>query len=84
MKDNKINHWPTPAESPDLNPIEMLWSELKQFIRRRVKPSTKEELVNAIKTFWTRLTVAKCNRYIDHLYKVIPIVLERDGRASGH
>jgi transposase len=24
MEDNQINHWPTPPESPDLNPIEQV------------------------------------------------------------
>ena len=52
LADNNINCWPTPAESPDLNPIEMLWHELKCFLRRVVKPSNKEELVRGIKQFW--------------------------------
>ena len=29
MRDNSINCWKTPAESPDPNPIENLWHELK-------------------------------------------------------
>ena len=48
----KINWWKTPPESPDLNPIENLWHELKEFIRREVKPKTKQELVDGILAFW--------------------------------
>jgi hypothetical protein len=44
MEDNGISWWPTPAESPDLNPIEMLWHEMKVFISKTVKPKTKDEL----------------------------------------
>ena len=42
----------TPPESPDLNPIENMWHELKEYIRREVKPRTKDELVEGIKEFW--------------------------------
>jgi len=43
--DNKITWWKTPPESPDLNPIENLWHKLKEYLRRKVKPTTKDELV---------------------------------------
>ena len=84
LKDNKINYWQTPAESPDLNPIENMWHELKTFLRRRVKPKTKDELVAGIHQMWSGVTIEKCLRYIDHLKKVVPEVIKKEGRASGY
>lgn len=84
IAENGINYWPTPAESPDLNPIEMLWHELKCYLRSTVKPSNKEELVGGIKNFWLKVSAEKCDRYIGHLDKVIPAVIRRQGKASGY
>ena len=82
--ENNINWWRTPPESPDLNPIENVWHELKEFIRREIKPTTKEELVSGIAQFWTTVDVHKCCRYIGHLRKVLPEVIERNGQATGY
>jgi hypothetical protein len=41
-----INWWCTPAESPNLNPIENVWHELKNYIEKEVKPACKEELID--------------------------------------
>lgn len=84
VRDNSINYWPTPAESPNMNPIEMLWHELKSFLRRIVKPKNKEELVEGIQQFWQTVTPEKCQRYIGHLQKVMPEVIRRQGKASGY
>ena len=43
LRTNGVNWWTTPPESPDANPIENLWHELKEFIRREVKPRNKQE-----------------------------------------
>ena len=43
-----VNWMKTPPESPNLNPIKNLWHEMKEFLRREVKPKTKEKLINAI------------------------------------
>ena len=78
---NDINWWKTPAESPDLNPIENMWHE---YIRREVKPTTKQQLVDGILAFWETVTVEKCNKYINNLRKVIPRVIELEGAATGY
>ena len=70
---NGVNWWRTP-ESPDINPIENLWHELKDF----VKPKVKSDL---IKAFWN---TDKCAKYIGHLRKVIPKIIERKGVSTGY
>lgn len=85
MEENHINWWQTPPESPDLNPIENLWHELKEYVRREVKPQTKDQLIDGIEQFWhSRVDVAKCRKYIEHLRKVIPKVIEVNGEATGY
>ena len=44
MLDNNVNWWKTPPESCDCNPFENLWHELKEFMRREIKPKCKQEL----------------------------------------
>ena len=84
FRNNNINWWKTPPESPDLNPIENLWHELKEHIRGETKPRTKDELVEGIKEFWATVDVAKCNCYIRHLRKVIPAVIQVNGEPTGY
>ena len=76
LADNKITWWKTPLESPDLNLIENMWHELKEYIRREVKPKTKDELIDGIVEFWGSVSGEKCRKYIRHLHKVIPRIIE--------
>ena len=84
FEEKNINWWRTPPESPDLNPIEDLWHELKFFLESKVKPRNKQELVDGIKKFWAKkVTPEKCTKYIDHvLHKAIPAVVEAQGAAT--
>ena len=82
--ENEIEWWKTPPESPDLNPIENLWHELKEYIRREVKPMIKADLITGIKAFWGTVDTPKCQKYIGHLRKVIPKVIEVQGAPSGY
>lgn len=82
MEDNNITWWKWPSESCDLNPIEMVWNELKRSVSKR-SPVTKEQLAECVFDFWAGLTKDRCSKYIDHVYKVAPVVVEIGGQASG-
>ena len=69
FQENNVHWWPTPPESTDLNPIENMWRELKEYLRAKVKPKHQSELINAT------VDQAKCRKYIGHLRKVIPRVI---------
>ena len=84
MQDNNINWFKTPAESPDLNVIENVWAAMKHYVSKK-QPRTQEELVSVLKSFWSEhLTVEQCNRYINHIYRVIPKVIVKAGGYSGY
>ena len=84
FEEKNINWWRTPPESLDLNPIENLWHELKEYLRAKVKPRNLAELKAGIKAFWLTVSPQKCSKYIRHLDKVIPRVIELQGEATGY
>jgi hypothetical protein len=70
-------------ESPDINPIEMVWNQMKRFVAK-AEPKTKDELCECIQEFWTTImTVDLCNTYIDHIFKVVPVCVFMGGKATG-
>ena len=56
---------------------------LKQFLRSSYKPTNLQQLMNGIEEFWQSLTSEVCRKYIQHLHKVMPKVVEVDGNPSG-
>lgn len=83
MQDNDPKHVSRSTKQWMENNGENLWAVLKHHIRRKIKPRTQQELINGIKQFWEALTPNDCNKYIDHLFKVVPAVIEEEGAASG-
>ena len=78
-KENGMNWWCTPPESPDLN----IWGSLKQYLRNIYKPKNLAQLKEGIQQFWLTLTPEVCTQYIMHLKKVMPKVKEEEGGPSG-
>lgn len=48
-----------PAQSPDLNPIENLWADIKNAVHE-AKPRNAEELWNVVQLSWAAIPVDRC------------------------
>ncbi len=73
----------TPPSSPDLNPIEPVWHELKRLVARRPHPpTTVEELKQAIHEAWDQLDIRNVNKYIGTMPERVSAVLAAKGRNT--
>ena len=60
--ENNINQRKASAQSPDLNPNERVWHDLKVYLSTECKANTIAELIAGIKLIWrTVVTVEYCN-----------------------
>ena len=57
---------------------------LKDYLLNEYKPKNLADLKAGIKSFWASLTPETCKKYISHLKKVIPKVIEVNGGPSGY
>jgi len=48
MSESGAEEFDWPGHSPDLNPIEHLWDELKQRLKARPRPTSVSDLTNAL------------------------------------
>lgn len=81
LEENNIITLKWPAYSPDLNPIENLWSRMEHLTRNR-KPTSREHLWNIVKEAYDK--ILQDNVYIKKLLRSMPKRLEDVIRANGN
>jgi len=73
-----LPNWP--SQSPDLNPIEHLWSELERQIRRCPKNMKNfNELESALQEEWSKITNDVLMKLIESMPRRIEAVIENNG-----
>ena len=69
------------VQSPDLNPIEHLWSSLK---RKMSNHNSKDldELWNLLKIEWTNIQKHECKKLVDNYSNRLREVIKQKGRPT--
>ncbi len=74
LKKNKIKVLELPSQSPELNPIEMLWHDLKQIIHAR-KPTNVAEIKQLCEEERAKIPPQRCERLIGSYRKCLIAVV---------
>ena len=79
LKAQTINILDWPGNSPDLNPIENLWTILKNKVSER-QPTNAKMLEQAIKEVWVRdISSAYCQNLVESMPRRLEAVIKAKG-----
>lgn len=83
LKDNHIEVLKWPAQSPDLNPIEHLWWELKKRLAAyETEPSSIHELWERVEREWEAIPAEVCLNLIESMPRRVAAVLKAKGKYT--
>uniref|UniRef100_A0A9J8B873 Tc1-like transposase DDE domain-containing protein n=1 Tax=Cyprinus carpio carpio TaxID=630221 RepID=A0A9J8B873_CYPCA len=81
LHNNSVTVLEWPSQSPDLNPIEHLWRDLKMAVHQRL-PSNLTELEKICKEEWQRIPKSRCEKLVASFPKRLMAVLYQKGAST--
>ncbi len=81
LNDHGVGVLDWPANSPDLNPIENLWSIVKRKMRNK-RPKNADELKATVKETWASIPPQQCHKLITSMPCRIEAVIKEKGALS--
>lgn len=83
FQEQRVTTLQWPSQSPDLNPIENLWSELKRQLSKRIS-TNKEHLWRNVQEIWSSIPVATCRNLISSMPRRMEALLANNGGYSDY
>ena len=80
-KGSILRSWSGPSQSPDLNPIENLWRELKLQVAKR-QPRNLKDLERICKVEWAKIPPKICANLLKNYNKRLTSVLANKGFST--
>ncbi|MBN3280925.1 TCB1 transposase, partial [Polyodon spathula] len=81
LKNKKVNVLEWPSQSPDLNPIENLWKDLKTAVHKR-SPSNLRELEQICQEEWAQIAPSRCAKLVETYPKRLAAVIAAKGAST--
>ncbi|KAG2456321.1 TC1A transposase, partial [Polypterus senegalus] len=81
LHNNSVTVLEWPSQSPDLNPIEHLWRDLKMAVHQHL-PSNLTELVRICKEEWQRIPKSRCEKLVASFPRRLMAVLTQKGAST--
>ena len=82
LKDAEVKTLPWPAYSPDLNPIENLWSVMERNLRNRNPPGSITELRRMLQEEWNSLSQDMLRDLVESMPRRVRVVIDAKGGAT--
>lgn len=78
IEEKKITTLPWPAKSPDLNPIENIWSWMDHQLSF-IEIKNNDELIEAVERIWLQITKEQCATLIESMKRRVSLCYKNNG-----